>query len=155
MQETCNPERAIDELRRCKQVLLAKLEQIKEDLDSLERSIQVLRGIEPGVHTEDVVAHSEGQAIDMVYAGLPPQKAIRLFFQGCPGRPFKPSELAKKLRSLGYQPTTSNPNVFVTQVRTACIRLKDKGFLRQTDVSGKVAFQHGASVSNSGERSGQ
>lgn len=140
MHETCNPERAIAELRRCQEVLLASLEQTKQDLEALERSMRILQGIGPDSHRQDARARPEDTAASIV--DLPPQKAVLAFFQEHAGRSFKPSALAKKLRALGYEPTTSNPNVFVTQIRTACLRLSAKGILRLTDVNGKVAFQH-------------
>lgn len=127
-------ERGIEWLEHYRRTLLAKLDGLRKDLEAADRVILGVRAAQVG--DGDAIA-----SISQGYAGLAPQKAVRRFFGENPRYPFKPSVLAKKLRALGFEPTTESKNVFVTQVRTACKRLVDKGLLHQTEVDGKVAFR--------------
>jgi len=126
----------VKSLEQYKRRLQAKLEQVSKDLEAVDRVIRGMQDIEG-----DASAQGDTDTTSGGYAELPPQTAVRKFFRENPDRSFKPSVLAKKLRSLGYVPTTTDSNVFVTQIRTACIRLAEKGRLRQTTIDGKVAFR--------------
>ncbi|KKL59673.1 hypothetical protein LCGC14_2212990 [marine sediment metagenome] len=129
-------EQAIKLLEACKTELQTKAEQAQRDLEAVEHSIHLLRrGIGPEV------LPAEDGAAGLAYADLRPQQAVRKFFREHPQQPHKPSVVAKKLRHLGFRPTTVDKNVFVTQVRTACLRLTEKGVLERTAVDGRVAFQ--------------
>jgi len=131
----------MDALQHCRQALLTKLEKAKRDLEAVERAMQLLRGCDADTEASEDDVRTYAKHVGEMYTQLPPQKAIRRFFMDNPGQSFKPSVLARKLRSLGYAPTTSNRNIFVTQVRTACVRLKTKGFLEQTELNGRIAFR--------------
>ena len=134
MDQSDSREQAIRVLEAYRAELRTKLEQAKRDLEAVEHSIHLLGGTGPKPDAEDVPGSG-------AYASLPPQQAVEKFLREHPERPFKPSVLARKLRSLGYEPTTTDPNVFVTQVRSACLRLAQKGMVERTEVNGKVAFQ--------------
>ncbi len=128
-------EQAIRLLENCRTELTASLEKGKQDLEAIERSIRLLKGETrkfPLLSREN--AHQEG------YGGLGPQKAVLKFFQAHPGRALKPNVVARQLASNGYQRANPNFNVFVTQVRTACLRMAVKGVLTKTDLDGRMAF---------------
>jgi len=134
MNESSNREQAVRLLEASRAELQRKLEQAKHDLEAMEHSIRLLRGIGQGSPREETPA-------DGVYSDLRPQQAVDKFFQEHPQRAYKPSQAARMLRESGYQPTTRDRNVFVTQVRTACLRLTQKGVLERTEVDGKAAFR--------------
>ena len=127
--------RAIEALEAYKRTLLQRLERTKRDLEAVDRVTRGLHEIEAEPDAADAATTPGG------YPDLPPQKAVQKFFREHPDRAFKPSTLARKLRLLGYEPTTSDKNIFVTQCRTACLRLVDKGILQQTEVGGRAAFR--------------
>jgi len=135
MNASNNREQAIRVLEACKAELRTKLEQRQHDLEAVEHSIRVLRGIASEALPGET--GPEGSA----YADLRPQQAVAKFFQEHPQQPYKPSVAARKLRRFGYQPTTTDRNVFVTQVRTACLRLAEKGILKKATIDGRAAFQ--------------
>ena len=136
MDTSDNREQAIRLLEAYKAELRTKHEQAQRDLEAVTHSIHLLRG---GIRSE--APPEEDGATGSTYADLRPQQAVRRFFREHPRHPYKPSVTAKLLRRLGYQPTTADKNVFVTQVRTACLRLAAKGVLEQTSVDGRIAFQ--------------
>jgi hypothetical protein len=127
-----NREEAIRLLEAYRDDLRTQIEHRKADLDAVMRSIQLLRG------TESPPLFAAPQ--ESSYADIGSQAAVNNFLRARAGQAFKPSTIAKELRTLGYQPTCDNPNTFVAMVRTGCIRLEKKGILRQTDVEGKIAF---------------
>jgi hypothetical protein len=129
-----NLEHAVRLLEKCRADLRTKLERNKRDLEAVERSIQLLQGESTG----PLVVPDPNQS---PYAHLGPRAAVSRFFRENPGRALKPSAIAKALVDLGYQRTNPDPNVFVTQVRTVCIRLTEKGRLTKTELDGKTAFR--------------
>jgi len=136
-----NPEQALPWLRNCQDDLRAKqddlrtrLEQCERDLAAVDRSIEIAQERMSKATTS--VDHNQSS-----YADLGPRWAVDKYFRERPGIAVKPSTLAKELIALGCKRTNSDNNVFVAQVRTACLRLTEKGLLEQTTLNGKVAFQ--------------
>jgi hypothetical protein len=134
-------EQAVRRLEACRAGLRARIEQTKHDLDAVERSIQLLRSEVP----EPLISASHNL---LRYAELLPQAAVVRFFSEHASQAFKPSAIAGELRRLGCVPKNHDPNVYVTQVRTACLRLVEKNILEQTFIEGKVAFQVRKSTEN-------
>jgi hypothetical protein len=128
-----NREKAIRHLEAYCTDLQTQIKQQKVEFDRAMQSLKLLReNTNPSL--------LEAPAQESSYADLGPQEAVNQFLRAHPGQAFKPSALAKGLRAHGYEPTSDDPNTFVAMVRTGCIRLRDKGVLRQTDIDGKIAF---------------
>lgn len=129
-----NPEQAIRLLRKCQEELRTKVERHRRDLEAVDRAIELLQQRPPAM---PVTADPNQSS----YAELGPRWAVAKYFQECPGIAIKPSTLAKELVEMGCKRTNRDNNVFVAQIRTACLRLTEKGLLQQTTLDGKVAFQ--------------
>ena len=128
-------EQAIRLLESCRTELMASIEKGKEDLEAIQRSIQLLKGES---HKFPVLARENAQQED--YSGMGPREAVMKYFLAHSEDALKPSVIARKLASMGYQRTNPNFNVFVTQVRTTCLRMVVKGVLIKTNLAGKTAF---------------
>lgn len=129
-----NRDQAIKALQAYRVELQTTLKQTQFDLEAVDRSIVLLGG-----DSRDPRPVSMPHALG--YGNLGPQDAVATFLGTHPGEEFKPSVIARALIKLGCQPTNPDVNVYVTQVRTACIRLVQKGLVEQTEVGGKAAFR--------------